>query len=300
MSRLFDWVYQLTIIQQATGFVGTTAPWGQQVGNALVISNVNSTTGPASAGLRVQFEIKKNLGKTPNSCKIVVSNLSAHTRAQIERKPIGVQFAAGYRDSGPRLMFSGDLMRSFSELKDTDWETTLQVHDGGRAFAYSRVNKSYAPPVRVAQVVSDVAQSMGMTLPAEIQQSTDVQAALATGISLHSASRDALTRILSPLGYNWSVQNGRLQILKDGQLAAGQALLINQSTGLIGSPQRTVPDSPKGKSEFVFETLLYPEMLPAMQAQVQSKQYNGLYRIKELVHKGDTHGSDWKTTARCT
>lgn len=289
MARLFDWVYALTIIQRPTGFVGSNPRWFETVGNATVITE-----------LRMKFEIKRSLGKEPNTCKITINNLSEHTRAQIEKKPIGVTFAAGYRDSGPRLLFAGDLMRSSSELKGTDWETTLQVSDGGRAYAYSRTNKSYKPPISVAQVVGDVAATMGMHVPPEIEQSSELKQALAKGISMHGPSRDVLTRILAPFGYNWSIQNNGLRILKDGQLAAGQALKVDQSTGLIGSPQRSLPDKPKGKSEFTFETLLYPEMLPGMQVDVTSKQYSGVYRIKELEAIGDTHGDDWKTKARCT
>lgn len=289
MGQLFDWVYKITVVQRPSGFVGSHPQFFERIGDAIEITE-----------MRMKFTVKKSLGKEPNSCKIVITNLSEHTRNELEKKPLGVTLAAGYRDSGARLLFTGDLARSVSTYKGTDWETTLQVHDGGRAYAHARSLLSYKRGVRVEKVISDVAATMGLKLPPEAEQSPELKQALATGISLHGPSRDVLTQVLAPYGYNWSVQNERLQILKDGQLRAGEALLVNQDTGLIGSPQRSVPDKPGGKSELTVESLLYPEVLPGIQIKLESRTFNGEFRPKEVEHEGDTHGDDWKTKMRCT
>ena len=289
MTQLYDWVYRVTVVQQPVGFIGSHPQFFESLGNAIEFTD-----------MRMKFDVKKSLGKEPNSCKIIFSNLSEHTRSELERKPLGVTLAAGYRGSGPRLLFTGDLVRSVSVYRGTDWETTMQVRDGGRAYAYARSNLSYKKGVRVDQVISDVAATMGLKLPIEIDQAPELKQALASGISLHGPTRDVLTRLLAPYGFNWSVQNGRLQVLKDGQLRAGEALLINQDSGLIGSPQRSVPDKPEGKSELTLETLLFPEVMPAQSIQVESRTFNGPFRTKEVTHAGDTHGDDWKTEVRCT
>lgn len=287
-QQLINWVYDLKAFARPAGFIGSNPGFFEQIGNAIQIT-----------GMRMAFEVKKSLGKEPNTCKITIDNLSEQTRQFLDQKPIGIFFAAGY-DNAPRLLVQGDLMRAYSELKGTNYETTLQVSDGGRAFAFARTAKSYKAGVRVIQVIQDCARTMGLQVPQALLDSPDLKQALASGLTLHGPTRTAMTDALAPYGYNWSMQNGTLQILKDGQNMAGRAFVIDQSTGLIGSPKRTIPDKPKGKSELTFDVLLYPELFPGCQVQVASKTYNGLFRVKELEAKGDTHGDDWKSSAKAT
>lgn len=295
--RLFDWVYKLTIIKRPSGFIGSNPGFFEQIGNALEISNLTDSRG---IGNRIQFEVKKNLGKEPNTCKVTISNLSEHTRSELEEtKPLGLILAAGFRDSGPRILFQGDITRCFSDLKGTDYETTMQIHEGGRAFAYARTNKSYKSGVRVQKVLEDAAATFGMKLPPEVLADPALKQTIPTGMSFEGPTRDFITRVLAPYGYNWSFQNNRLQILKDGQLKPGYDFLIDQAAGLIGTPQRTTPDKPKGKSELTFETLLYPELFPGADIKLKSATFDGSFRIKELTAKGDSYGDDWKSEVRC-
>ena len=285
--RLYDWVYLITV-------ANPNAPVGSD--NAIEFSNLND---PRGVGPRLQFEIKRGLAKEPNTCKITISNLATATRVELDRNPLIVTVAAGYRDSGPRLMFAGDVRRSYSDLKGTDYETVIQLRDGGRAFDFGRINRSYKAGVTVLKVLQDLAASMSLTLPAEVTNASVFKQSLPTGITFAGPTRDALTRVLAPFGYNWSIQNTRLQILQDGQAKPGSAFLINQGSGLIGTPQRSTPDKPKGKSELTLDTLLYPELFPGALTKLESATFDGVFRIKELTHKGDTHGDDWKTTLRC-
>ncbi len=291
--RLFGRTVSITLAQQPIrdGFIGKNSGFFESVGNAIEITD-----------LRVQFEIKKNLGKEPNSCTVTVSNLSGDTRKALQRKPVYAIVRAGY-DGVTRLLFSGNVSYNPSKHEKTEWETKFSIADGGRAFAHARMNRSYKPPISVQQVLSDAAASMGLKLPSEVEQSQELKSALATGLCCHGPTRDILTRQLAPYGFGWSVQNGRLQIISDDQIIQGRAIVLDTTKGqevggVINTPELSLPHRPGEASELTVETLLYPEIMPAGSIDLTSESASGMFRVQELTHAGDTHGPDWKTTVK--
>lgn len=283
--RLFNRNVELTLYTQSgtgTGFFDTS-------GQALVITD-----------LRVQFEIKKNLGKEPNSCVVKISNLAKETRGKLERKPLYAILRAGH-DGVLRPLFRGTVHYARSDLKSPDWETKLQIQDGGRAYAHARMNRSYAPPISVRQILIDLAGSMGLPLPADLAALDELKQSLAGGMSAYGPTRDILTKILTPMGYSWSVQDGRLQILKNGLPNARTAWVIDTDSGLIGSPEGSIPHKAGDPSELSLDVLLYPEIAPGDMIQVTSRALaGGFFRANDVTHTGDTHGNDWKTAIKAT
>jgi len=294
MARLFDWVYRITVVSRATGFIGSNPQFFQNTGNAIEFSNVNGE------GPRMAFDVKRSLGKEPNTCKITLDNLNDNTKALLDRKPLGLVLAAGYRDTGPRVLFSGDVMNAYSELKGANWETVIQVADGGRAYQYGRMRASYKSPVRLDLVLSECARSLGISIPNDVLALPQVKQQLAVGLTLHGPTREVLSKVLDPIGLNWSLQNGKLQILPEGGVKPGEAYVVDVTSGLVGSPKRSIPTSPKKKSEITCELMLWPEMLPGEQIKLKSRSFDGVFRIKELQAQGDTFGDDWKTNIKCT
>lgn len=282
--RLFNRNVELTLINQSP-----TADFHDTSGNATVITD-----------LRVQFEIKKNLGKAPNSCVVTVSNLSRETRGRLERKPVYAILRAGH-DGVLHPLFAGNITYARSDMKSPDWETKIQIADGGRAFSCARMNRSYAPPIRIDKILADAAASMGLKLPPDLASVAELRQALAGGLTASAPTRDILTRLLAPYGYGWSIQDGRLQVLKEGQVNAGSAWEIDVDAGMIGSPEGSVPSKPGGVSELAADVLLMSEVRPGDTIQVTSRAFHGgFFRVNDISHKGDTHGDDWKTSIKAT
>jgi hypothetical protein len=286
VARLFRKTWKVVIAAQPTGFVGQNPQFFETLGNAVEIVD-----------MRVAFSVTKNLGKEPNKCSLQLYNLNDHTRGMLERTPVRIWLHGGY-DGAARLLFTGDLRFSHTRIDGSDVVTSVEVRDGMRAFAHARMTRSYKPPIRVSQVLGDAAASMGLTLPPEIERSPELKQALATGISMHGPTRDILTRLLAPYGYSWSIQDGTLVVLADGKLRPGEAILVNEATGLVGSPERSVPDKPGARASVSFETLLYPEIAPGMAVKLESRFINGVFRVKEVGHEGDSHDGEWKTTVK--
>ncbi len=281
MSRLFQRTGRI-IVAKPTGFF-------QQGGNAIEIRD-----------LRIRFDVQKTIGKEPNTCEVVISNLKRETRTELSAKPLHVRVEAGY-DGAPQQVFVGDLRWSESVHRGVDWETKLDIGDGERALKHARVNRAFKPGVKARDAVREVATSMGLTVP---RLSTDIERALdnqfVSGLSLSGSASRELTRLVQPYGIEWSVQDGRLQLLAPGEVRADRPIVINQDAGMIGVPEYGSPPEKKKPPTLTVQTLLLPAVTPGGKIFLDTRSVKGLFKVQKVRHQGDTHGSDWSSTIEAT
>lgn len=277
------------------------------------------------ADLRVRFTIEKSLETSPNTCVVKVDNLSPATRAELQNPGVVVRLQAGH-DQAARHMFVGDLMWARSTQEGPQWVTEMELGDGARAYAHARTSRSFAKGTPVITVLEEAASSMGLTLSPEILRATDFRDQFSGGFVSHGRARDELTRLLAPYGYDWSIQDGRLQIIRDED-ALGAPRLISEATGMIGTPEF---DRPTRKRSSTFKTttrtsatkggtvtqtqtqsssrgskyrgpkatlkmFLYPELQPGHQVEVDSRALSGVFKVYKVKHEGDSHGHEWTT-----
>jgi len=245
---------------------------------------------------RVQFKIEKNLGKEPNKAEVVITNLASTTRADIEKKPLLVRIETGYEtDDNLEQIFVGDLRKGFTMRNGTDWETKLLMGDGDRGFRFADLSRSYIPGTKVKQVLDDITGAIGLKLPPGIQNALEFEKQYAGGYVAHGSAEQELTNVLAPLGMSWSIQDGQLQVLREKQPAPGEAHLIEQDNGMIGSPEFGDPTKPGQPPILKVAVQLRPLIKCGATIKVQARDIQGLFRVEKLTHVGDTRGKDWKT-----
>lgn len=287
---------------ERSSFTGLLASLSSIIPNGIEIDS------PADgSGNRIQFQIEKRIGSTPDTCTLTISNLNEQTRRELQTHPLLIHLDAGY-DGEYRRIFTGDLRWASSVPRGTDWETTIQVGDGSRAFRHAKVARSFGPGTSVRQALVEAAKSMGLTLPAHVAASRELDEQFANGTVLQGSAADELTRLLAPYGYEWTIQDGTLQMYRDDEARPGQALVIAPPPDgtLIESPEFAPPTYAAKPSKSArrstvrspllrFRTLLYPQIVPGSRAEVRSTVTRGIYKVIQLTHTGDTHGGDWIT-----
>lgn len=244
--------------------------------------------------LRVQFHVRKDLGKQPNACDVTITNLSASTRVDLETKPLQVQLEAGY-DNVYRFMFGGDLRFAMTKMDGPNWHTMLQLGDGDCHFRWSRMNKTYGKNTTVRKVLTDAASSMGMSLPKNLDSDPALNESFSGGVTASGRVRDILTTHLAPHGYSWSIQNGQLRILRDDRTHSDTYKEINEENGMIGSPEFGSPPQSGKPPHMTVSMLLYPELMPGDKVLLTSKVKSGFFKVQRVEHRGDTHGDEWRT-----
>lgn len=244
--------------------------------------------------LRVQFRVRKDLEKTPNTCDVTITNLSETTRTELETKPLNVQLEAGYDDVF-RFMFLGDLRFAMTKMDGPNWHTLLQLGDGDCHYRWARMNKSYQANTPLKQVLRDAAKSMGLPLPKNVEEDPELNEVFSGGELAFGKTRDQLTRFLAPYGYSWSIQNGQLRVLRDDRTHTDTYKVISEENGMIGSPEFGTPPKSGEPPHMTVNMLLYPELMPGDKVELISKVKNGFFKVIDVQHAGDTHGNTWDT-----
>lgn len=246
--------------------------------------------------LRVTFSIEKNLKKDPNTCKISVYNLAPQSRALVQVKPLTILLEAGY-DGDVKRIFQGDLRYAESTHLGVSWQTSMQWADGDRAYRTARVSRAFKAGVSSRAMLSECAKSLGLILPASASARSELDTITEAGEALQGSAHEEFTRILAKHGLHWSIQDSKIQILRDGEARPDEALPVSQTTGLIGNIEYGAPTKPGHPRLLKFKTLLYPELVPGRKVQVTTSGsgINGIFAVQRVVHTGDTHGDEWQS-----
>lgn len=253
--------------------------------------------------LRFTFKIEKDLKPEPNYTDIVVYNLSESHRAEFQRKPVHVRLEVGY-DGETQGLFVGDLRWAEHRRNGVDWETHIQAGDGERAYRHARVNRSFKPGVSAFDALKEAASSMELELPSGLADALpSLSGQYAGGLSMTGPAHREITRILTPRGAEWSVQDGRLVILPKSGARRDTAILIGaDGLPVIGAPEFGPPGE-KGKDKpptLTVKTLLFPGFVCGGLIQLKTRSVSGLFKVARIVHTGDTHGQDWYSTLEAT
>jgi hypothetical protein len=278
MTRLYDREIALTVAKPVKGEFFRTQP------NATVVTD-----------LRLSFTVERSLGSDPNTCSITITNLAETTRAAFQTKPLHIRLDVGF-DGNTERLFTGDLRWAHSKRTRTGWDTIMQIADGDRAYRFARVNRSFKSGVTTKTALEETAKSMGLKFPTTLEDAKELFTKFQSGLTLSGPSSREMTRLLKPHGMNWSIQNGQLQILRNRDARQEQAILVNQDTGMIGSPEFGSPPQPGKPPVLSVRMLIYPSVVPGSKIRVESDEIKGLFRVDRVTHTGDTHGSEWYTT----
>lgn len=237
-----------------------------------------------TAPLYIEADIERTIGRHPNKATIKLYNLSDESVRWCEQSGQVCQVLAG--EELASQAFYGDIT---ARNVITTWAgptrvTTIRAADGRRVFRDQQFSASYPPATSRDQVLNDLIQAA--TVPLGFRAELDL-VLYANGWAWAGRWRDAMTEILKP-DAAWDIQDGALRIMRVGELEPGNALVINASTGMIGSPQRTN----KGIN---LETKLVPALRPGVPIRVESREITGEYLVTKLNHKANSKGLVWKT-----
>lgn len=262
-------------------------------------------------GLRCQFRVEKTIRAIPNKVEVKIYNLSDATRRHLEqtsvaraqavapgvgyvrpRRLVFVALDVGYVGSLIRL-FYGDLRHILTTVESPDVLTTVSGGDGELGMHLARINRGFAPGTTVEAVLNAVAQAMGVGLGNAATMFRGIQlrnqAVFHDGTVVSGSAARELDALCAAAGFEWSVQDNRLQITDLGG-AIGEAVVeLTPQTGLIGSPTRddSVRKIVRGKC------FILPDVAPGRRVHVKSKFIDETIRITKANYTGDTHGQDW-------
>ncbi len=227
--------------------------------------------------LDIKFKVMKTLRKEPNTCEITIYNLSKSTRASLKSKGARVILQAGYENFIDTATDGVDVM------------TIVRCGDGERAYAFDRISESYKAGTKISTVLADVVAKLRVDPGNALQAIQGVAGNFLNGYVAHGKVGAELDRLLTGRGLEWSIQDGRLQLLAPNG-ATNVTTVLTKDTGLIGSPEYGTPDK-KGKPPILkAKSLLQPQIKPGGRVKIQTDSIDSLFKVQTVTHEGETAG----------
>ncbi|HCU24077.1 MAG TPA: hypothetical protein DF383_03590, partial [Deltaproteobacteria bacterium] len=201
-----------------------------------VIVTLHPGTGKAKqfSELRVKFKCEKNNESKPNPCEVSIYNLAPETRVSLESKNSSIVLAAGYEDT-VETIFTGNITKVVHQQEGPDIISKLEVKDGGNRYRNAKIEKGFPPGVKTQQVLDELIAQLGLPRGAVIGVPNSQYA---NGVSLSGLVKDRLDDICRKNGLQWSIQNGIVQVVPEGETTNDAVILLSPDTGLIGSPNK--------------------------------------------------------------
>lgn len=278
---------------------------------SLVVGS-NSGSGLDLGELRITFKTKKGDMETPNSAEINVYNLSEATASKIQREFTQVALSAGYVGN-VGLIFRGNI-RQVRTWRENGVDTVLAIlaADGDRAYNFATVNTTLAAGSTPADRVR-VCQGSMAAKGTEAGYTPDLGGqALPRGVVMYGMARQYMRDEAQNTGTDWSIQDGKVQMVPRKGYLPGQAVLLTHETGLIGTPEQT-------QDGISVRALLNPQLRVGGRIKLDNKSVkrmqstlkmaagqtaprlddDGVYRILKVEFSGDTRGTDWYADMLC-
>jgi hypothetical protein len=245
--------------------------------------------------LRVIFSVQKTRSFI-SEMQIRVYNPSQTTRLTANKTRAQVRLFAGY--GTPLLVAQAQITRAYIERDPPDVILVLECLDGIIDLRRTRVSLSFERGATVAQVLEAITDQLGLPVrPIAV----DLQSPLRGGYSHVGGVGVALDDMTEQAGAVWSIQNGEILILGKGDPVPGEVALISPQSGMIASPEPIDEeigfDDIGGSARFGYtvRALLQPQIEPGQQVRIESRDVQGLFRVEEIEHKGDTEGPEFES-----
>lgn len=259
-----------------------------------------------SGGLQIQFKTKATLKKEPNTLDLRVTNLARATRSKYTGvNTIPVILSAGY-PGNEGVVFQGD-SRTIDQVDNghAEFYTHFQCGDGEKAYRFANFSAGYGANTKVTDVIRACAKSLSLNTGnlEDVLSAADFRGNLLQfdrGFTAQGRAAATFDKLMRSAGYTWSIQSGALLILKDGKASQSKVILLNKSTGLIGSPDHAAPEKKGGKSILKARSLLQPGLRCGYIVRVEADGINGEFVIQQVEHQGDSHGAQWYTLIEAT
>ncbi len=256
---------------------------------------VDSAPAGDEKGPRIAFKIEKTLEPKPNKLEANIYNLAKKTRDRITKPKVSVTLEAGYKtDIG--LLFKGDLRKVWDTHERPEVVTKLSSGDGDASLRGARFNESFGPNTKISDILLKMVDKLGVNAQAAKDRIRrgDFRGSLkefANGFTYSGPLQAEFEKRMRDAGLGWSIQNGELLVLGDKETKQTRAVVLNASSGLLGSPERVTNDK-QHPHAWKFRFMLTAAVTCGVKVVLDSLEFKGTLRVHKITHQGDTWGDE--------
>lgn len=253
-------------------------------------------------GLRITFEVVKDLRGYPNLARIDIYNLSKESRAKIQTEFDEIIFNAGYKGN-VKTLFVGKIKNVTHLRQGADTITTVYAGDGQRDFEQSFSSFTLAEGATLGDIINTAVADFKESALGLVQ-GIDLSQDKLQGYSASKPTKKILDELATEYNFDWVIEQGAVKLISKDAIEDVE-FEISAATGMINSPAIT-----EIGADVTF--LLNPEVLPGRVIKIVSAGANvglsnlqfrardtvrteatGRYKVVKVTYTGDTHTDDW-------
>lgn len=271
----------------------------------IIVSSLDGQIALDVSRLRVTFNCVKVMQMQPQFSTIVIYNLSPQSENTIIEEGFRVTLEAGYEGSQYGLVFEGNVVQAIRNKEDgTTYTLTLVAADSDMWMNYSISNFSMIRGQNSRSIVAGCASNA--TIPSELGNISDSlsTSGLTRGKAIFGLTRDYIMQVARSENATSYIEDGKINIVKAGDIPEGDILDLSPDSGLIGVPTQNDYGvtircllNPRIKSNMlvhVDNSLVRAQQFDQGQ-QIYALDNDGIYRVIQVTTIGDTRGNDWYT-----
>lgn len=195
------------------------------------------------SAMHIKFRVEGMSFDRPKTAVIHVYNLAASTQGTIKKEFQAVMLQAGYENGAYGIIFQGTIKR-IRTGRESAVDTFLEIMaaDGDLAFNRSFVNKTLAAgstQQQKAQVGVDAAKASGGITGSDLTALQGTGGIIPRGQVLFGLAPALLNDVAKTTNTSWFVEDGVLKFVSNTGYLAGQAVVLNSQTGMVGIPEAT-------------------------------------------------------------
>lgn len=283
----------------------------------LVVLRAGNSTGLDLSNLRIRFEVRASDVETPNTLSVRVYNPSEQTVKTIINEFDRVILTAGHQNGNKGDIFTGTICR-FGKGRERNVDNYLDIFaaDGDEAYNQAVMNHAFPAGSTDSLELSAIAAQLGIPQAKTNDQFLTGGIVFPRGKTQFGMAKLYAREIAERNNCRWSIQNGVLTLIPNTGYLPGQAVAINTSSGMIGTPEQTdngifvqcylnplikIGQAVQINNADINQTVVKQQFFPSYRSQYYPATVtdDGLYRVLVAEHLGDTRGNDWVTELTC-
>lgn len=268
-----------------------------------VLVDLGSNQALDVSDLRCEFKIIKTWERKANQSYVTIYNLSPDTENKLIREGQRIIIEAGYVGSQYGKIFEGNIIQPLREkINGTDYKLTLISMDSDRYVTYGLIGVSMTAKQTSRDAIRTLAQKSSVVSEVNYMPSEFVE--YPRGKVMFGQSSKYLSQIAKTMNATYYNNNGKVNIVTAEGLPKDEVIDLRPESGLLGSPSQYeygIEGEALLNPRIDLDTFIHVDNTKVTNMQYEQGQAirdldsEGLYRVIEVTHVGDTREANWKT-----
>lgn len=252
--------------------------------------------------LRLTFDITHEWGGNRSMANIAIYGLSRKTEGKIFKEYDEIALSAGY-ESSSGIIFNGQIKNVVKERNGPDRITRIFALADRIQTDKAVISETAGKGSSVVDIIKRLGAAIGRPVIID-EDDFSGEPVYARGKPLAGDPMIILRDLSDAHYFSFTLEGGRIRVLKKGSALKNRPLIIGQDTGMIGSPEITEygvnvavnlnPGIRLGQKIEIDSRTPNVAISNVLYQNIETVVDVGLYTVQQITYSGDSHNDNWE------